>query len=379
MINFNFSKNCYSCSACMNICPVRAISFDESCEPIIDKDLCVGCHRCNTVCPAINTQKTNTRIQGHGYLCQNRDKQIVEKSSSGGLFYIFAMHILQMGGYVCGCIYDEYWQTKHIITNKIEDVYKMMGSKYIKSNLGDCFEKIQDLLSSGSMVLFSGTPCQIAGLKAIVGQACNLITVAVVCHGSIERDIWDYYLASETDSNDQIVGITMRDKSKGWLNYGMRFDYKSGKVKISYRNQDGYFLRAFTEGLLERDICLNCAFKGNQINADLLIGDAWGFKESDLATENDKGMSTVICLSQKGESLLLSVSSQIIMKNISLEQIVSHNPRIVSPAEKNDDLERFRECIKKDPNNIKKYCKKFTTNTLFYRLIRKARRIKILR
>lgn len=280
MINFDFKEKCYSCSACAEACPTKAISFDENIHPEIDLQKCINCNRCEKVCIELNKPEDIEELNCiEGYIVKNKNNEIRKVSSSGGVFFQIAQKVLEMDGYVCGCIYDDKFMPKHIVSNEIEICKKMMGSKYVKSDLNDCIVQIKQIVEKGKIVLFSGVPCQVAAVKKCV-KSDKLITLAVVCHGSIERKIWKKYLAEEERmSESSIIKVSMRDKTKGCLNYGLKFQFKNGTEHITFRKNDGYFLKCFTDGLFERNRCLSCEYKGQNIMSDLLIGDAWGMEK----------------------------------------------------------------------------------------------------
>jgi len=238
MINFDFKTNCYSCSACLDICPKNAIGFDSLLHPIVDKTKCINCGLCEKKC--IELSKPLPRVfdkNGNGYVVKNKTDSIRKDSSSGGVFISLAEEVVKNGGYVCGCIYDESFMPRHVVTNDFDICKKMMGSKYVKSDMSGCIAEIKKLTNEEKTVLFTGVPCQVAAVKSCVDNE-NLITLAVVCHGSIERDIWEKFLKEEAQ-NKKIVSITMRDKSRGFLNYGLRVSFDDGTESLTYKNNDG--------------------------------------------------------------------------------------------------------------------------------------------
>lgn len=333
MIDFDFETNCYSCSACSNVCPVNAIHFNNKLHPMVDKCVCINCHKCEKVCVALNEPELSTRICGiEGLLCNNIDDNIRIKSSSGGVFYELAKYFIKKEGYVCGCIYSDNLMPIHIVSNEISQVKRMRGSKYVKSDMGFCIEQIRKLINGGKQVLFTGVPCQIAGVKKILGEHENLTSVAIACHGSIERDIWGEYLKENV--HGKVVEVAMRDKTRGWLNYGLKIKYDDGSVDLSYRYEDGRFLKCFTRGAFERPVCLNCKYKGENINADIILADGWGVKELAPELEDGKGTSSVICVTQKGHSLYQKLSCHFVAKIVPIDVITNHNKRIIFPAEK---------------------------------------------
>lgn len=376
MINFDFNKFCYSCGLCSYICPVDAITYSDDLFPVVDVNKCIDCHKCEKECLYLNDEMfttSNMEKRAKGYVCKNLDFKERNQSSSGGIFILLAKQILREGGYVCGCIYDERFMPKHVITNNIKLVNKMMGSKYVKSDLVNCIEAIKKCITKNKKILFVGTPCQIGMLKNVFNDNKNLILVSVVCHGCISRDMWKSFLKSE-EKYKKIVGITMRDKTKGWANYGLKILFEDGKTHVTYRNDDGYFLKCFTDGYLDQDRCLTCNFKGDRIFADILLGDGWGMDTIFPEMTDEYGVSSVMILTDKGERLFCKLDSfSFEKKTINANIIMQNNSRIVSPP--NEEMERikfYKEYIA-HPDDISDICKKFILRrkTLLQRVKRK--------
>jgi coenzyme F420-reducing hydrogenase beta subunit len=372
MINFDFESKCYSCGACANVCRKDAITFDDRLLPNVDNAKCVNCKKCEQVCVNLKSKQFSRIIaeNAHGYLCANANIEERIVSSSGGVFILLAKEVLEKGGYVCGCIYDEKFMPKHILSCNALDVQRMMGSKYVKSDLGLCIREINEVLGANRPVLFSGVPCQTAAVRNCLGDQKNLIIVTIVCHGSIEREFWNSYLKVE-EQHGAIENITMRDKRRGWDNYGLRIKYKDGSERVTYRKQDGYFLRCFTNGYFQRERCLDCKYKGSEIVGDILLGDAWGLDKDLYEIDDSYGVSCVITLSEKGEILLRSTRSTLIMKSVDANLIISNNKRIVSPAPDVALRKQFQEKCRKRPGDINDICEEYALPSFGKRIINK--------
>lgn len=368
MINFDFDNKCYSCSACADFCPVGAISFDINLHPSVDLKCCIHCNRCEKSCIALNNEdKVGTRHEWSAYIAKNSDDFAREHSSSGGVFILLAQYVLDNGGYVCGCVYDEHFMTRHIVTDSLEICEKMMGSKYVKSDMSGCISEINMLIKQGKTVLFSGTPCQTSAVKKCI-KSENLLTVAVVCHGSIERDVWQKYLLEEENIYGKITNLTMRDKSKGYLNYGLKFGFENGTEHITYKNQDCYFLKSFTDGLLERERCLSCEFKGENISADLLIGDAWGMDQLYPSFMDKLGCSMLVVLNKVGKRLFECIQSHVEFKNVDCDTVIEKNQRIISSTPENPQRKTFRIKSKKCDGNIHDLTERYAKPTIANRI-----------
>lgn len=373
MIDFDFHTKCYSCGACQAVCCTNAITMSDNCLPTVGTS-CVNCGLCERVCPHINAEKYSKQICGKGFVARNKNTDIRKDSSSGGVFKLLADEVVRRGWSVCGCIYDADMMPKHIISKTDADIRKMMGSKYVKSDMSEALLRMKELLKSGEGILFSGTPCQIAAVRNMFPNELYIIYVGVVCHGSIERDIWKAYLQEE-QKRGIIKSVTMRDKSHGWLNYGLKFIFEDGSVHTTYRITNGYFLRAFTDGLLERDRCLDCEYKGDQIKADILLGDAWGMETECLGLNDQWGLSGVICMTNKGKALFESVKDDMDFVCVDLESLTSNNQRIISPAKADKRYKRFRKQFESNPEKIQELCERYEKQTVLNRVKAKLRSI----
>ena len=373
MNNFNFEQSCFSCGACGDSCPVGAITYNETLHPVINENKCIHCSLCEKVCLHLNPPKpTEGDWPEQGFVLKSRDDEIRKNSSSGGVFIQLAQAVLAAGGYVCGCVYDDSQMPKHVVTNDFETCKKMMGSKYVKSDMSGCIAAIKALTEKGDKVLFTGVPCQIAAVKRCASGE-NLLTAAVVCHGSIERDIWRKYLAEESPEG-AIASVTMRDKSRGYLDYGLKFTFRDGTERITFRCTNGYFLKSFTDGLLERDRCLSCTMKGHHIQSDLLLGDAWGMDRIFPEFVDDLGCSAVLALTPQGQDFLEKQLYQFHVKTVASEKIIQCNQRIVTPAPVNPFRASFQKKLQKGAN-VHRISEKYAKSTLLNRIKLKIARL----
>ena len=232
-------ETCCGCSSCSTICPVDAIEMKTDSEgffyPFFNIDKCIGCKLCEKHCPIVNSKciSVNSEKQAIGFAAKCNNPKIRKESSSGGLFSVLATKILEQDGIVYGAalsIKNGYISTKHIRIKKKEELYKIQGSKYMQSEMGQTYEEIRNLLSQGFKVLFSGTACQIAGLKAFLKKDyINLITIAIICHGVPSSMIFNQYIKEITEQRNktEIADIKFRDKTLGWRKYCMKIIYKN--------------------------------------------------------------------------------------------------------------------------------------------------------
>ncbi len=249
---------------------------------------------CVKACPSLKPKcKNNSKPDCYAALA---DDDIREKSSSGGVFTLLAQYILNKGGYVCGASFDDKWNVHHIVINSKKDLEKLKGSKYVQSDMGKCYSEIKKLLDNDKYVLFSGCPCQVAGLYSFLnGKYEKLYTVDILCHGVPSRKVWQKYL--EENFKDNIANINFRDKSKiGWSCSHCTITTKDNKKIVS----DDY-TKLFHDSIILRKSCENCSYSKLPRPADITLGDFWGISEYDKNLNDGKGVSIVLINSKKGD------------------------------------------------------------------------------
>ncbi len=309
-------KRCNGCHACASICPQKCIKMVANDEgflyPQIDKTRCVKCGLCIKTCPLLHKQiKRQNKPQR--YACFNKDINVRMQSSSGGIFTLLAEEIIKGGGHVFGAAFDENLKVKHICVSEISQLQKLRGSKYVQSEIGDCFLKARTLLNEGKKVLFTGTPCQIGGLKNFLGKDYdNLWLQDIICHGVPSPLAWEKYKEHLSKSfNSNINKVAFRDKSTGWLNYSMKIDFENGQSYKTLHGNDEFF-KIFLKDVCLRNSCYDCAFKGEQRASDITLADFWGADRGYKKTFDDKGLSYVVIHTQKGMELFNKIKDKIV-------------------------------------------------------------------
>ena len=290
-------EKCSGCSACYPVCPTNAITMEYDEEgflyPIVIHKKCTNCGLCSKVCPELNFEFDNKKTP-QCYAMQAAD-EIRMKSSSGGMFTILADYIFERGGFVCGAAFNknENWKVEHIIIEKKEDLDKLRGSKYVQSDKKDIFKKIKELLGKDKYVLFSGCPCEVAGLKNFLRKDYDkLILVDLLCASTESPKIWEKYL-KENFADKEIKNITFRDKASfGWtLQLNVYFedeDYYRGS------NSQNEYCRFFSSHIMSRKSCYKCSFSSLPRVGDITIGDFWNIDRYDKNLDDRKGTSLKI-------------------------------------------------------------------------------------
>ncbi len=366
MIEIKDKRHCCGCTACEQVCPKHCISMQEDEEgfkyPCVDASLCINCELCKKVCPYLNSYPIPTEKPA-SYACKTKDDELREKSSSGGLFTILATHIIQDGGVVFGAKFDDNWSVVHGYAETLDGLSAFRGSKYVQSDLGDSFNQVKDFLKGGREVMFTGTPCQVAGLNHFLQKKYdNLITVDFVCHSVPSPLVWKKYL-DELRGDRIIKGVSFRDKSEGWARYGL-YVLADNVLLTKGSHHDNIYMKAFLSNLIVRPGCKNCPVRCYQSGADITIADCWGFNEFHPELNDDKGMSLALLLTGKGVTSYHAIESQmdsLPIPYVEVQEETNHKPIIHSPMFHRYRNNFFNDLIKGDKGTVElmeKYIKK---------------------
>lgn len=375
---------CCGCEACRSVCPKNCISMKVDKEgfvyPQVDLSRCIDCKLCEKVCPVLHPVPS-TKIPSV-YAGINNDTNIRLQSSSGGIFTLIAEHILQKNGVVFGACFDEQWNVVHRYTETKDGLSRFRGSKYVQSHIGESFLQAKRFLDEGREVLFSGTPCQIAGLKNFLRKPYqNLLTVDVVCHGVPSPKIWQKYLyesvckvyhirrGSSLSLADKITNINFRSKEKGWKTFHIKIEYQNGKTDLISVNKDVY-MKTFLSNLSLRPICYDCPTKLHHTQSDITLADFWGVDSLLPNIDDDKGCSLILVHNAHALSLLKSLDCQLQEQN--LDEAIAFNPSIIHSVKEPINRNFFYTIF--DKTHFAFSYKASTSSALLIRIIRKIYR-----
>lgn len=397
MIDIIDKTLCCGCWACSNVCPKSCIDMREDQEgflyPKVRKDDCVDCHLCEKVCPVLNTKEK--RSPKKIFAAKNKDKKVVEKSSSGGVFFHFAKQFILEGGVVFGARFDKDWNVVHDYTDNLDGISQFMTSKYVQSQIGNTYSLVKDFLKSGRKVLFTGTPCQIGGLHNFLRKRySNLFTMDFLCHGVPSPKVWKMYLHQEANeyvtSAQRAVGrntilhslqsmsliedINFREKSEGWQKsrFVLRFaepscEGKRNSVLSSSSYNDNVYMKGFLNDLYLRPSCYKCKFKRFQSQSDITIADYWAIARVRKEFYDRNGVSMVFINDEHALAYLtptvfdtIETSFEDTLSNKGLHEFVEVNKYRANFFAKLDKTNDIKALIAKyvEPSFIEKIIKK---------------------
>lgn len=354
MPNLASKEYCTGCTACASACPKGCITMtaDENSFlcPVIDADQCVLCGLCEKVCPIVNPLTVAVNMP-KAYAAYSTDETVRMQSSSGGVFTEIAKAVLADSGAVYGAAYNEQFEVVHICAESEHDMARLRGAKYAQSDLRGVFANVRTQLEQGRKVLFSGTPCQVGGLKAFLRKDYdNLIAVDFVCHSVPSPMAWREYVKyrAEQDNNGKMPDtINLRSKQSGWTNYQYSnlFAYTDGYTHVA-RSGESLYMKLFVGGYINRESCAHCQFKGYGRVSDLTIGDFWGIWDIAPEMDDNKGTSVVLVQSLRGATLLKEISDQLNLKPVTLEEASRQNQAMLNTSQPNTRRTEALETIR---------------------------------
>lgn len=377
-------ERCVGCYACYNVCPTKAIQVEENAEgfmfPKIDSEKCINCGRCKNVCPILN----NKQIDGDpiAYAVYNKNEEIRLNSSSGGIFSLLAEEILNENGIVYGVAFDDNFKVRHIKIDKKENLYKLRSSKYIQSKIEETYKECAQFLNQDKKVLFTGTPCQINGLKSYLkNEYKNLYTQDIICHGVPSDKVWDQYMEyrkkvdCKKTNNEIITNVDFRSKSNGWNSYSVKFKYDNNVYEKNHL--EDLYMQTFLSEICLRKSCYYCNFKGKNRASDITLADFWGINKINKDINDNKGISLMVINSEKGTEIFNKIKENCEYIKVDFNQATSFNisysksseinknrDEYFNKLEKNGFLKNYKEFVKKPLNKrilivVKKYIKRY--------------------
>lgn len=348
----SLGEACCGCGACAARCPRGCIAMEpDACgfpRPAIDADACVGCGACGAVCPVLNLPGED-RVE-RALWAKAGDAALLDRSSSGGVFGLLARDVLSRGGVVAGAAWaDGCRELRHVVIEREDDLDPLMRSKYVQSSVGrDVYEGVRDALRAGRHALFSGTACQVAGMRSYLGALADsdmFLGVDVICHGVPSPGLWRRWLGYvEGREGGEVHEVNFRSKITGWLSYSVMYEYITEKDSASRfsanKFADDWYMRAFLKNASLRGSCLACPFK-RRCGSDVTLGDFWGVQRQHPEVSVDGGVSAVLGNTRKGAGAASRITESMTVGDSSVEKVVSGNPALVRPVQPFADRVEF--------------------------------------
>lgn len=328
MIEIADKSKCCGCSACANICPKKCIEMKEDLEgflyPIVDFAKCVQCSACERICPMLS-KRPEIPFEQEGYIVQNREEQVLRESTAGGAFTSIARYVLHQNGVVFGVELDKELLPHHIFVESEAELFRFRNSKYVQSVVGDTYTQVKEFLQQGRLVCYSGTPCQIEGLKSFLEKEYSgLITVDVVCRAVPSPLIFRKYLEMQREKmGEEILKVRFRDKYFG-------YQYSTLNI-VTAANKDNYhrgvesdpWLRAFFSNICDRPSCHTCIFRKRYHISDFTIWDCFHVGRFSKELDNNKGATRVLVHTRTGKTIFQAIIREFHYISVEPEQIIA--------------------------------------------------------
>ncbi|WP_285816253.1 Coenzyme F420 hydrogenase/dehydrogenase, beta subunit C-terminal domain [Xylanibacter rodentium] len=335
-------KMCCGCTACQQICPKNCIEMVRDNEgflyPKINRNNCIYCGLCERACPEISPFDIVSPIDC--YAAKSSDETIRKESSSGGMFTLIAEYVLSQNGVVFGARFDENWQVVMDYTENKDGLKKFRGSKYVQCSIGDSYAQARDFLKSGRKVLYTGSSCQIAGLRRYLGHNYdNLLLVDYLCHGAPSPFLWEKYLEEISQHNvSSLTNISFRSKKRGWKNYGIVIEV--GKhIIVDSAFFNNIYMKAFLSDMSLRPSCYHCLARNGRSGSDLTIGDHWAIRNINTLFDDDDGVSLVLLNTDKGYKTFKRINTESIQTDF--EKSKKYNGAFYKATEEHLHRKRF--------------------------------------
>lgn len=357
-ILFEKSQECCGCAACVNICPQEAIKMKEDAEgfyyPNIDSNKCVNCFLCRKVCALKKDKDTNyynllseERVTPVAIAAKHKENTVRMNSRSGGFFTAITDYILRNRGVIYGAILTSDFGVEHIRTEIFEERDLMRGSKYVQSKIDHIFKCVKADLENGRKVLFSGTSCQVAGLKGYLQKDYeNLFCLDIVCHGVPSPLVWRKYLEWQESRYGKCVSVDFRNKKDfGWTDHVETLEFcKEGKIK---KINSRIYTELFYGHAILRPVCYECPYKSIYHPGDITIADFWGIESAVPGFSDNKGVSLVLINSVKGKKYFEYIKKDLEYKETELQKCLQ--PPLVKPFPEPDNRECFWKDLREKP------------------------------
>lgn len=354
-LDSKIKEMCCGCQACEMICPTKCISMYEDSEgfkyPKKNEELCIDCGLCEKVCPFVQKEKIDhleSEDFTKAYFAINKDEDTLFKSASGGVFTAVADSYCKRDFIIFGVQFDDTTNVIHSYTDSLEDAKKYKKSKYVQSDINKSYQDAEKFLKLGKKVLFTGTPCQIAGLRLYLRKEYeNLFCLDLVCHGVPNQSIFDKYIGYIEDRySGKITDFQFRHKTEDKLG---KWNSRNVKIKVGAKeviinSQIDKYLKGYHSGLFYRPSCYNCEYAEHNRISDITMADFWGVEQL-FEEDVHKGVSVILVNTVKGQNILNELNKTMDLREVDLEYVIKSNAQLNRPAASHPKRELFFELI----------------------------------
>ena len=358
MLDFDLEQKCYGCGACAAVCPKKAITLKPNFEgfpmPHIDKEKCVECGLCEKKCAYLNPTQPERRLEEAvcraAYRTNDGERMT---SASGGVAAVVTEAFLGAGGVVVGCGWTDDLVAEHMAVHSCQEAQRLRSSKYVQSDMTNAYGAIRTALSENKKVLFVGTPCQAGAVRNVFGDPEGLYIIGLICGGVPSPKVWEKFkLDQQRKYGAKMVSANFKYKGRYWWNTPValyRFENGKKSERLAYQLDD--YVLQFLYGVFKRNSCHQCGYKGDGINADLVLGDYWGSPEFRNQSEN-KGVSAIVCLSAKGEACLDLLNGECNVIETDLKSILHKNKPLIASVSQSGDREAFFQTLEEQGYSV---------------------------
>lgn len=370
MIQIKDKAECAGCSACAAICPARCIQLRKDEEgflyPAVDRARCVQCGKCERVCPVLHPFESHPQVMA--FACKSKDQEGRAASSSGGVFSLLAQEVIDASGVVFGAWMGEDLVCRHKGAQTREGCLPFRGSKYVQSDPGNTFGEAREALLQGRRVLYSGTPCQIAGLKHFLGEGqAGLLCVDFICHGTPSADTLAAYLSELSQkAGSPLASVQFRCKEKGWKRFPLLVTYQNGSRQTI--EPDDY-IQGFSQNLYLRPACYRCAANNFRSGSDLTLADYWGVETAYPDFDDEQGVSLVLCRTAAGQEAFERIGGAMDLRPASLTHAAIFQKNLTASPKLHADRGAFFQGLS-EGQPFSRLAKRYIRSSPVYRLKR---------
>lgn len=372
MIEIKDKKLCSGCEACCNICPQGCIHMVEDEEgfryPKVDLEKCIHCGLCEKVCPLRNEATNTTLEETKFYAAYNKNQELLHNSSSGGIFSVLAEAIIKDNGVVYGVVQTDTFDVHFERAENMDACKKFMGSKYLQANVKGILKEVLVDLKEGKKVLFTGTPCQIAGLYNFLKKKySNLYTCDIVCHGVPSNKVYRKYIEYlEQKYQKRVKNIKFRDKSEGWKPNRLKIEFADNSCLYT-RSQENIFQKGFLENYYLRKSCYSCKYAKLPRIGDISLADFWGYEGK--LENNNQGLSIVVVSTPQGKQLFEKISNNLHFHEVEKEYVLTKSRHVYMHPAENVERDEFLKKIEK--HDIEELANRYYMKPNIFKKIRK--------